>query len=141
MGFKKLPFSLLSLIKFGVTGMSGLVIDFSLTWLFKEEFHVNKFIANAIGFTVAVLSNYFINRFWTFSEVNKQHVGKQLSAFIMVSLFGLLLNSAFLYLFTTVWTLNFYLGKILAVILVFFWNFSANYFLVFKAAEQEQTKI
>ena len=141
MGFKKLPFSLLSLIKFGITGMSGLVIDFSLTWIFKEELHVNKFVANAVGFTVAVLSNYFINRFWTFNAVNKQQVGRQLSAFIVVSLFGLLLNSGFLYLFTTVFSLDFYLAKIIAVVLVFFWNFSANYFLVFKAAEQQQTNI
>ena len=138
MGFKKLPFSFLSLIKFGLTGLSGLLIDFSLTWLLKEELHVNKFIANAVGFTFAVLSNYFINRFWTFSTVDKQQVSKQLGAFVLVSLFGLALNSGFIYLFTTVWVLDFYLSKILAIVLVFFWNFSANYFLVFKAGKQKQ---
>ena len=138
MGFRKLPFRLLSLIKFGITGFSGLLVDFSLTWLFKEELHVNKFIANAVGFSVAVMSNYFINRFWTFNAVEKQKVGRQLTAFIMVSVFGLLLNSGFLYLFSNVWALDFYLAKIIAIILVFFWNFSANYFLVFKAAKQEK---
>ncbi|TDO19649.1 GtrA family protein [Pedobacter duraquae] len=138
MGFKKLPFSFLSLIKFGLTGLSGLLIDFSLTWLLKEELRVNKFIANAVGFTFAVLSNYFINRFWTFGSVDKQQVSKQLSAFVLVSLFGLALNSGFIYLFTTVWMLDFYISKIIAVVLVFFWNFSANYFLVFKAGKQKQ---
>ena len=138
MGFKKLPFSFLSLVKFGLTGLSGLLIDFSLTWLLKEELHVNKFIANAVGFTFAVLSNYFINRFWTFSTVDKQQVSKQLGAFVLVSLFGLALNSGFIYLFTTIWVLDFYLSKILAIVLVFFWNFSANYFLVFKAGKQKQ---
>lgn len=138
MGFKKLPFSFLSLIKFGLTGLSGLLIDFSLTWLLKEELRVNKFIANAVGFTFAVLSNYFINRFWTFRSVDKQQVSKQLSAFVLVSLFGLALNSGFIYLFTTVWMLDFYISKIIAIVLVFFWNFSANYFLVFKAGKQKQ---
>ena len=37
--------------------MSGMVIDFSLTWLFKDVLHVNKFLANAIGFSAAVMSN------------------------------------------------------------------------------------
>ena len=93
-----IPDRLMALIKFGITGTSGLFIDFFLTWCFKDGLHLNKFLANSIGFTAAVLSNYFINRFWTFKE-RKANVGRQLPAFIAVSLIGLLLNSVFIYLF------------------------------------------
>lgn len=116
--------------------MSGLVIDFSLTWLFKDVFHVNKFLANAIGFTAAVLSNYFINRIWTFK--NSAKIGRQLAAFVTVSLIGLLLNSLIIYLFNNLLSFNFYHSKIIAVALVFFWNFSANYFFVFKMTKIAQ---
>lgn len=127
-----IPPRLLALLKFGITGTSGLVVDFCLTWLFKDEFHVNKFVANAIGFTAAVMSNYFINRLWTFKE-KKAGIGKQLSAFVIVSLIGLLLNSGIIYVLDNLLLLNFYLSKAIAVLLVFFWNFTANYFFVFKA--------
>ncbi|PYF69996.1 GtrA family protein [Pedobacter nutrimenti] len=127
------PERLLSLIKFGITGASGLVIDFSLTWFFKDVLHFNKFLANGIGFTAAVISNYFINKLWTFK--NKDKIGKQLAAFILVSLIGLMLNSFFIYLFNSQLLLNFYLSKAIAVVLVFFWNFSANYFFVFKTSK------
>lgn len=128
------PVRFLSFIKFGITGATGLVVDFSLTWLFKDVFHINKFLANAIGFTAAVISNYFINRIWTFK--NKDEIGKQLAAFVVVSLIGLTLNSFFIYLFNHILEVNFYLSKAIAVALVFFWNFSANYFFVFKSSKQ-----
>jgi putative flippase GtrA len=127
-----LPFRFISLVKFGITGFSGLLLDFSLTWLFKDELHLNKFVANAIGFTAAVISNYFINRFWTFSERDKVKVGRQLASFGIVSLIGLLLNSCFVYILNEQFFLNFYFSKAIAIVLVFFWNFTANYFFVFK---------
>ena len=129
-----IPPRLLSLIKFGITGTSGLFVDFFLTWVFKDEFHFNKFVANAIGFTAAVLSNYFINRIWTFKD-KKAAIGRQLTAFVLVSLIGLLLNSGIIYVLDNLLALNFYLSKAVAVLLVFFWNFTANYFFVFKAAK------
>jgi putative flippase GtrA len=132
-----LPFRLLSLVKFGFTGMSGLVIDFSITWLLKDELHLNKFLANAAGFTMAVISNYIINRLWTFSERERTKVSRQFASFLVVSLVGLLLNSGFVYLFNEQLGLDFYLSKAIAILLVFFWNFSANYFFVFKSGKPD----
>jgi dolichol-phosphate mannosyltransferase len=132
-----LPFRLLSLVKFGFTGMSGLVIDFSVTWLLKDELHLNKFLANAAGFTMAVISNYIINRLWTFSERERTKVSRQFASFLVVSLVGLLLNSGFVYLFNEQLRLDFYLSKAIAILLVFFWNFSANYFFVFKGGKPD----
>lgn len=124
---------LLAFIKFGITGVSGLTIDFALTWFFKDELDVNKFVANAIGFSAAVTSNYLINRNWTFKG-NKSKAGPQFTAFVTVSLIGLLLNSGIIYVLDNVLQVNFYLSKAAAVFLVFFWNFSANYFVVFRAS-------
>ncbi len=45
-------------IKFGLVGLSGMVIDFFFTWLCKEKLRWNKFISNSIGFILAATSNY-----------------------------------------------------------------------------------
>jgi len=127
---------LIAFIKFGITGVSGLIIDFSLTWLFKDEFHFNKFIANSIGFTAAVVSNYFIHRNWTF-KAHTAKAGPQFTAFFTVSLIGLLLNSAIIFLLDNMMYVNFYISKAVAIFIVFFWNFSANYFFVFKSSKKE----
>ena len=60
----------LKFLKFGMVGFSGLVVDFGITWLFKEKIKIERFIANAIGFSVAATSNYFLNRIWTYESHN-----------------------------------------------------------------------
>lgn len=129
---------LIAFIKFGITGVSGLIIDFALTWFFKDELHLNKFAANAIGFTAAVGSNYLINRNWTFKD-NKSKTGPQFTAFFTVSIIGLLLNSSIIFLLNNLLFVNFYISKAAAIFIVFFWNFSANYFFVFKKPNKGDT--
>lgn len=116
-----------------------MIIDFSLTWLFKDELHFNKFIANGIGFTAAVVSNYIIHRNWTFKQ-NSAKAGRQFTAFFTVSIIGLLLNSAIIFLLDNMLYVNFYISKAIAIFIVFFWNFSANYFFVFKDTKKESQK-
>ena len=128
----------LAFLKFGITGVSGLVIDFALTWFFKDELHFNKFIANAIGFTAAVMSNYMIHRNWTFKE-NKSKAAPQFTAFLIVSVIGLLLNSGIILLLNNSMEVNFYISKAIAIFIVFFWNFSINYFFIFKPVEKQES--
>lgn len=119
------------LTKFGLTGLVGLAIDFGVTWFFKEKIKVNKYLANAAGFTLAVCCNYWINRNWTFSSNNPQWL-QEFGKFLGISLIGLLLNTGFLYFFHNKRNANFYLAKFMAILLVFVWNFSANFIFTFK---------
>ena len=121
---------LLSALKFGLVGLIGMGIDFLLTWIAKEKLHINKFVANGIGFTVAVVNNYILNRIWTFANKNPQ-VLQQFLHFLTISCIGLALNTFFLYLFHQKFKLNFYFSKLLAIGMVFVWNFSANLIFTF----------
>lgn len=120
----------IKLLKFGLVGGLGIVTDFIITWLCKEGFRWNKYIANACGFCTAVLQNYALNRYWTFQSRDEQ-VLMQFSKFLLVSLLGLALNTAILMLLHERLRLPFYWSKILAIAVVFFWNFSANYYFTF----------
>ena len=120
------------IIKFGLTGLLGMAIDFGATWLFKEKIKINKYIANAIGFSLAVTNNYFINRIWTFQSTNP-HLGTEFTKFVFVSLVGLGLNTYIIYLFHQRKNgINFYLAKFFAVLIVFVWNFLANWLFTFR---------
>lgn len=121
---------LLKIIKFGVVGSSGLIIDFGITYMLKEHLKWNKFVANGIGFVCAVLNNYFLNRIWTFHNADT-HVATQLILFASVSFLGLLLNTALLFFFNEKMKVNFYFSKIFAIGSVFLWNFFVNYLLTF----------
>ncbi|MCX2475732.1 GtrA family protein [Pedobacter sp. MC2016-05] len=120
------------ILKFGITGLLGMAIDFGVTWLCKEKIKINKYVANALGFIFAVTNNYLINRVWTFQSTNI-HWGTEFSKFIVVSVIGLALNTVIIYLFHQRKNgTNFYVAKFFAIAIVFVWNFIANLMFTFR---------
>ena len=120
----------LKFIKFAVVGFSGMIIDFSVTWLFKEKFKTNKYVANSLGFVTAATNNYFFNRVWTFKSI-QENIPLEFASFITVSAIGLLVNNLIIYLLTEKMKVNFYLAKFIAIGVVVVWNFFANYLVTF----------
>src|SRR5215831_18089612 len=82
------------LFKFGLVGLSGLLIDFSITYLLKEKVLINKYIANATGFSCAVISNFLLNKYWTFNSVSNKLISNQFFLFAIISVMGLCINSS-----------------------------------------------
>ncbi|MGD9992703.1 MAG: glycosyl transferase family 2 [Bacteroidetes bacterium HGW-Bacteroidetes-4] len=121
---------LIKFIKFGIVGGSGVVVDFFFTWLFKEKFKVQKYVANALGFSIAASTNWFLNRIWTFNSQNPELL-LEYTQFIFVSLIGLGINSLVLWFLTDKLKFNFYLSKLGAIAVTTVWNFFANYLYTF----------
>lgn len=121
---------LLKILKFGVVGMSGMVIDFSTTYLCKEKLKIHKYISNAIGFTCAASWNYVFNRIWTFESHNPA-VGYEFFRFFVVSLIGLGINTLILWLLVSKLKQHFYLSKLFAIGVVMIWNFFVNWLVTF----------
>jgi len=123
------PAVLLKAFKFGVVGLSGLIIDFSITWLCKEKLKWNKYLSNSLGFSLAVVNNYTWNRLWTFQS--EKAWMPELLLFVVYALIGLLLNNLLLMLFHERFGIRFYFAKSFAIICVFAWNFLANFYFNF----------
>ncbi len=119
------------IIKFGSTGLLGMGIDFGTTWLCKEKLKLNKYLASSIGFVLAIINNYIINRIWTFKSANP-HWQQEFGKFFLFGVIGLFLNNGFVYLFHQKLKWNFYMAKLAATIIVFLWNFYTNYYLNFR---------
>jgi putative flippase GtrA len=131
----------LKFLKFGIVGASGAVIDFGLTALCKGILGIPELLANAIGFTLAATSNYYLNRVWTWKSKSKD-VGIEYAKFFFVSLIGLGLNSLIVFLLkdisiiprfiNTTLDWDFWIAKIIATAIVMVWNFLANNFFTFR---------
>lgn len=123
-------------IKFGIVGASGMVVHFSVLYLFKEVVGLNPFLANSIGFVTAATTNYILNRIWTFRSQEKQ-VAVEYLKFILVSVIGLGVNNG------TMWITGkllpdwfndwrFYLIWVFAVGVTTLWNFFGNMLFTFR---------
>ena len=138
MDFKQIT---LKFLKFGIVGASGAVIDFGLTALCKGILGIPELLANAIGFTLAATSHYYLNRVWTWKSKSKD-VGIEYAKFFFVSLIGLGLNSLIVFLLkdisiiprfiNTTLDWDFWIAKIIATAIVMVWNFLANNFFTFR---------
>lgn len=120
----------LKLLKFGLVGLTGFIIDFGITFLVKERLRWNKYVANSLGFVLASINNYVLNRLWTFRSHDPE-IGWQFSKFLLVAATGLVFNNLVVYLLTEKVRLNFYMAKFIAIILVFIWSFLLNYLYTF----------
>jgi putative flippase GtrA len=117
-------------LKFGLVGGSGVFVDFFFTWLFKEKFKIQKYVANAIGFTLAATTNWVFNRIWTFHSQNPEMLNEY-SRFLLISMVGLGINSFVLWILTDKFKINFYVAKLGAIGVTTVWNFFANYLYTF----------
>ena len=153
--------------KFLVVGTIGFIIDFgTLTFLvevvdlpglvsensqFSET--VGLIIANTISFTLAVLSNFTLNRYWTYPDSRSKPLGSQLIQFSIVSLLGLLIRTPIIAVLEPLFNRLFSqiaalpigfikaeflannLALAVAVIVVMFWNFFINRYWTYSDVE------
>jgi putative flippase GtrA len=120
-------------IKFGIVGVSGLAVDFGITFLLKEKIKANKYISSTIGFLTAATTNFILNRIWTFQSSDPM-VSLQYLKFLGTCIVGVLLSNAIIWLLNGRLKWNFYFAKLLSIGIVIFWNFFASYFFTFNQA-------
>ncbi len=130
-------------LRFLVVGMIGLGVDLSTFFLLSRIMHVLPLLAQAVSFTLAVISNFTWNRHWTYPDSRTKAMSRQLFQFFMVNLIGLAIRTPIFSaleapsrnLFTNVFPpipyvtpafLGDYLSLGVAVVVVMMWNFFVN---------------
>ena len=121
---------ILKFLKFGAVGLSGVFVNFGVTWFFKELCKLNKYVSNILGFIFAATTNYLLNRWWTFQSSNPE-VGTEYAKYFLVSLVGLGIDTLTVYLLNGKLKWNFYLSKVFAVGASTLWNFFGNLLFTF----------
>lgn len=89
------PASWWQLLKFGLVGASGYLINLGVFALLSGNLGVHHILAAIGAFCVAISSNFLWNRHWTFAA-GDGHAGFQAARFFTVSVAALLINLAVL---------------------------------------------
>ncbi len=76
-------------IKFALVGTLGAAIDFGVMNLLTHLTDMSLVLAGTISITCAVISNFILNRFWTYPESRSRPLFNQLGMFFLVNIAGL----------------------------------------------------
>jgi len=76
-------------LKFAMVGAMGAVIDFGVMNLMTHLFNMKLVFAGTISFACAVMSNFVLNRFWTYPDSRSRHILHQMGMFVIVSAAGI----------------------------------------------------
>lgn len=119
------PASWWQLLKFGLVGGSGYVINLGVFALLSSGLGVHHLIAAIGAFCVAISSNFFWNRHWTFAA-GDGHAGFQAARFFAVSLAALAINLVVLEALVTGASLGDLSAQAIAVGVAMPFNFLGN---------------
>ena len=137
-------------VKFAMVGAAGMITHLTLANIFNFGLHFPDALANAIGFVVAVIQNYFLNYRWTFGDhrdTTTKSRWLQVSQFTIVSVVGLGINAIVReivsYIMHPIWlsllpdvmvaeVINYNFSIAAAIGVVLFWNFAINRLWTFR---------
>ena len=131
-------------LKFSVVGAFGALVDFGSFHLLMSLLGIQPKWAQAVSFTLAIISNFIWNRLWTYPDSRSKPITNQLLTFFIVNLVGLGIRTPIFngleapfrrmfegFSFLPIWIIDadrlgytFALG--VAVVVVMFWNFLIN---------------
>jgi dolichol-phosphate mannosyltransferase len=119
------PASWWQLLKFGLVGGSGYVINLAVFALLSSELGVHHAPAALGAFCVAVSSNFLWNRHWTFAAADG-HAGFQAARFFAVSIAAFLVSATILELLVSVAEVPEVLAQAIAIAVSTPLNFVGN---------------
>jgi putative flippase GtrA len=76
-------------LKFATVGALGATIDFGVMNLMTHLLSLKLVYAGTISFICAVMSNFMLNRLWTYPDSRSRHILHQLGMFFIVNAAGI----------------------------------------------------
>ncbi len=117
---------LAQLAKFGVVGVLATLIDFVVLIALTELGGWDPVLSAAVSFVVSVVFNYVASMRFVFTRREDLGRAEELVIFVALSVVGLLINEALMWLGTSALSLNYVLVKVVATALVMLWNFCSR---------------
>ena len=116
------------LLRFGLVGGSGIVVNYTLLYLLVERAGMHYLPASAVATEASILSNFMLNDRWTFRDVagNGRRLGRA-ARYNLIAGGGLLLSVAVLGLLTGLLNLHYLLANLFAIGVATLWNYVANW--------------
>jgi len=122
----------IQLFRYFFVGGAAFIVDFGSLFIFTEFLGIYYLISAAIAFILGLIANYILSLSWVFNKRTLNNRKLEFGIFALIGIVGLGLNEMLIYFFTDYLQLYYLLSKIIAAIIILFWNFFARKFALFR---------
>lgn len=123
----------LQFLRYSVVGGISFVVDYGSLYLLTEYAGLHYLWSAAIAFTLGLVCNYCLSTRWVFGESRVKNKWAEFAGFALIGIGGLGLNELIIYVCSDILGIHYMAGKIASTIIVFFWNFLARRFILYKS--------
>ena len=122
----------IQMFRYLFVGGAAFIVDFLSLFVLTDFFGIYYLISAAIAFILGLVANYLLSISWVFNKrkLNKRHI--EFGVFALIGIVGLGLNEVFIWFFTQDLQIYYLISKILAAVIILFWNFFARKFILFR---------
>ena len=124
-------------ISYVLVGGIATVVEWVCYFCFDLILGFNTYAAVALSFIFSTYANWVAGRLFTFRDVKKQNIIKELVSIYGASIIGLLMNEGIMwismnFIFKNQTDVEKMLAKIAATGIVFFWNYFIRTFFIYR---------
>jgi putative flippase GtrA len=119
-------------VRYFFVGGLAFVADFIFLYLLTSKFGIYYLFSAAISFILGLIINYFLSKAWVFNRTVLKNKFAEFWFVALISVIGLLFNELFLWIFTDKAHIYYLFSKIISAGIVFWWNFLARKFTIFR---------
>jgi len=118
-------------LRYFISGGTAGVTDIALLYIFHEILGIYYLTSAALAFIVAFFVSFLLHKYWTFKS-HEEEIRRQMSMYLLSSLFGLFLNTVLMYVFVDYFHLNVIISQVIVGLMVASVSFFVSRNLVFK---------
>ena len=119
------------LLRYLVAGFTGAGTNIGLLYILTDIVGIWYLYSSALSFAAAVVVSFVLQKFWTFNDKEVAKVHRQFFRFLGVALFGIIINTACMFLLVDVFSLWYILAQIITGALIAIINFLMYKFFIF----------
>ncbi|KOV25751.1 hypothetical protein ADK60_22295 [Streptomyces sp. XY431] len=83
-------------IKFGIVGLSGVVVNFAVFWVCINGLHLASLRSNIAATSIAIFTNYLGYRYWLYRDRDAASRKREITLFLLFSGIGMLIDTGLL---------------------------------------------
>lgn len=128
-------FTLYSIMRYVIVGVSVFLLDFFLNFLLINVTGINYLIVGYVVAPVVLVTTFLLHRIWSFKDVgsDKGKIRQQGLRYIVLVCFNTVANMFLMYLFYGTLGLPLFFARMASTLTVVIWNFPAYRIWVYRS--------